>query len=129
MKKILVVEDEIAYSKLLCDQLSAAGYQVVVADDGEKGLAMAQSEKPDLILLDIRLPKLDGMTMLDLLRKEPGGKLVKTIILTNLEASDKITRQVLEDLQSYYCVKSDTKLEDLIEKIKTTLEEKPVTVS
>lgn len=121
MKKILVVEDEIAYSRLLHDQLVTAGYQVVEAEDGERGLAMIKSEKPDLVLLDIKLPKIDGMAVLNLLRKEPEGKSVKVIVLTNLEADDRITQQVVEDLPSYYCVKSDTKLDDLIEKIKKTL--------
>lgn len=121
MKKILLIEDELAYSKLLNEQLTTAGYRVVVAEDGEKGLVMAKAERPDLILLDIRLPKMDGMTMLDLLRKDPVGKAAKVIILTNLEADEKITQQVIDNLPSYYCVKSDTKLEDLIEKIKKTL--------
>ncbi len=129
MKKILVVEDEIAYSRLLHDQLTTAGYQVVLAEDGERGLSMAKSEKPDLILLDIKLPKMDGMAMLDLLRKEPNGKTVKVIILTNLEANEKIIQEVTQDLPTYYCIKSDTKLDDLIEKIKTTLSDKPLTIS
>lgn len=129
MKKILVVEDEIAYSRLLHDQLTTVGYQVVLAEDGERGLSMVKSEKPDLVLLDIKLPKMDGMAMLDLLRKEPNGKTIKVIILTNLEPDDKIIREVTEDLPTYYCIKSDTKLDDLLEKIKSTLSDKPSAIS
>lgn len=123
MKKILIVEDELAYSKLLHDQLTAKGYTVITAEDGEKGLAMAKKEKPDLILLDIRMPKMDGMTMLNLLRKEAEGKKIKVIILTNLEPDDTIISQVVKTEPTYYCVKSDTKLPELLKKIKDLLEE------
>ncbi len=74
MKKILVVEDELAYLKLLNSQLTERGYQVIEAINGKIGLEQAKSENPDLILLDIRMPVMDGMAMLDLLRKEEVGK-------------------------------------------------------
>ena len=121
MKKILVVEDELAYSKLLTSQLTAKGYKVIGAVNGKKGLEMAQSENPDLIVLDIRMPVMDGMTMLDLLRKEIWGKAIKVIMLTNLEPDDKIIGKVVTDEPSYYFVKSDIKLENLLDKIKELL--------
>ena len=123
MKKILVVEDELAYSKLLTSQLTAKGYKVIGAVNGKKGLEMAQSENPDLIVLDIRMPVMDGMTMLDLLRKEIWGKAIKVIMLTNLEPDDKIIGKVVTDEPSYYFVKSDIKLENLLDKIKELLGE------
>jgi two-component system alkaline phosphatase synthesis response regulator PhoP len=73
MKKILVVEDELAYLKLLNSQLTQKGYKVIEAINGKNGLAKAKSENPDLILLDIRMPVMDGMAMLSLLRKEEQG--------------------------------------------------------
>jgi DNA-binding response OmpR family regulator len=118
MKKILVIEDELAYSRLLNDQLTAKGYTVIEAENGEKGLALAKKEKPDLILLDIRMPKMDGMTMLNLLRKDDEGEKIKVIMLTNLEPDDKIITQIVKTQPTYYCIKSDIKLEDLMEKIK-----------
>lgn len=121
MKKILIVEDELAYLKLLNDQLTARGYKVVQAVDGEKGLELAVKEEPDLILLDIRMPLMDGMSMLKLLRREEIGKKTKVIILTNVEPDDKIISQVVHDEPSYYFVKSDIKFDDLIKKIEEEL--------
>lgn len=128
MKKILVVEDELAYLKLLHDQLTEKGYEVIMAKNGQEGLKMAKKELPDLILLDIRMPVMDGMTMLDLLRKEDAGKKIKIIILTNLEPDDKIIGDVVKDQPSYYFVKSDIKFDDLLEKIKELFAEKKVTL-
>lgn len=121
MKKILVVEDEAAYSMLLHDQLTTEGYQVIEAKDGKRGLELAEKENPDLILLDIRMPVMDGMAMLDLLRKKEKGKKTKVIMLTNLEPDDKIIGEVVEDQPSYYFVKSDIQLSDLLKKIKELL--------
>ena len=121
MKKILIVEDEAAYLKLLHSQLTAKGYEVVDAIDGKKGLEKARTERPDLILLDIRMPVMDGMTMLNLLREEPVSKKTKVILLTNLEPDDKIIGEVLRDQPSYYFVKSDIQFNDLLDKIKDLL--------
>lgn len=121
MKKILVVEDELAYLKLLNSQLTEKGYAVIEAINGKEGLEKAKKENPDLILLDIRMPVMDGMTMLDLLRKEETGKKTKVIILTNLEPDEKIIKDVVSDQPSYYFVKSDIQLNDLLEKIQELL--------
>lgn len=123
MKKILIVEDELTYLKLLQDQLIAKGYAVVEAVNGKKGFEVAKREKPDLILLDIRMPVMDGMTMLDLVRNDPTIKNVKVIVLTNLEPNDKIIAKVISDQPSYYFVKSDIQLSDLLEKIEQLLME------
>lgn len=121
MKKILVVEDELSYLKLLHDQLTEKGYEVIEAKDGKEGLEMAKKENPDLVLLDIRMPVMDGMVMLDLLRKEAVGKKIKVIILTNLEPDDRIIEGVVNDQPTYYFVKSDTQFSDLLEKIEKSL--------
>lgn len=123
MKKILIVEDELAYIKLLQDQLTLKGYEVITAKDGKEGLSMAQKEKPDMILLDIRMPVMDGMMMLSLLRKDKSGKATKVIMLTNLEPDDKIIGDVIKDQPTYYFVKSDVKLEDMLDKIHDLLAE------
>lgn len=121
MKKILIVEDELSYLKLLHDQLSKNEFEVLEAQDGHEGLAIAELKHPDLILLDIRLPNMNGMTMLDQMRKSNWGKSVKVIILTNLEPDDKILKKVLEDKPDLYLVKSDIQLSELITKIKSVL--------
>jgi len=121
MKKILIIEDEIAYLKLLHEQLALKGFMVIDAKDGVDGLEKIKRENPDLVLLDIRMPKMDGLTMLDLLRKEESGKTIKVIFLTNLEADEKILKKVVEDLPLYYFLKSDTELDKLISKIEDIL--------
>lgn len=117
MKKILVVEDEPAYLKLLNDLLTRKGYKVIEAVDGKKGLDMAISENPDLILLDIMLPVMDGMTMLHELRKTEKGKLMKVIVLTNLDPNPDLIKKTIADQPTYYLIKSDTKLSELTAKI------------
>lgn len=121
MKKILIVEDELAYVKILLDLLTDKGYKVITAKNGKEGLAMVIKEDPDLILLDIKMPVMDGMTMLDLLRKEESGNNKKVIMLTNIEPNDKILRQVVADQPAFYFVKSDIQLSDLFEKIRELL--------
>lgn len=123
MKKILIVEDELAYLKLLNSQLTQKGYKVIEAINGQKGLEKVKSENPDLILLDIRMPVMDGMAMLNLLRKEEKGKDTKVILLTNLEPDDKIITEVVKDQPSYYFLKSDIQFNDLLDKIKELLGE------
>lgn len=123
MKKILIIEDEHSYLKLLNSQLTQKGYTVIEASDGKKGLEKAKRENPDLILLDIRMPVMDGMTMLNLLRKEEEskGKKTKVIMLTNLEPDDKIIGEVVRDQPTYYFIKSDIQFSDLLDKVKELL--------
>lgn len=123
MKKILIIEDELAYLKLLQEQLTQYGYDILQATDGKKGLAMAKLHHPDLILLDIRLPVMNGVTVLDELRKDSYGKSAKVILLTNLEPDDTILKEVIKQKPAFYLMKSDIQLADLIQKIKKLLSE------
>lgn len=118
MKKVLIVEDEIPYQKLLYDQLAAEGYDVMRASNGKKGLSLAKNQRPDLILLDVRMPVMDGMTMLIKLRKDDYGKSANVILLTNLEPNDDLLRKIAEGKPAYYLIKSDIQLFDLLEKVK-----------
>ncbi len=121
-KKILIVEDELAYVRLLRDKLGRS-YEILHASDGEDGLRQALKNKPDLILLDVRMPKKDGLSVLHDLRKDNYGRTAKVILLTNLEASDKIVIKVTKDLPTYYFVKSDVELDYILEKIQDLLQE------
>lgn len=123
MKKILIIEDERAYLILLSSQLTENGYTVVEAKDGQEGLLKAKKENPDLILLDIIMPVMDGLVMLELLRKQEIDKKTKVIMLTNLEPDDKIIGKIVTNQPSYYFVKSDIKFNDLLDKIKELLAE------
>jgi DNA-binding response OmpR family regulator len=89
-KKVLIVEDEPAMARLLRDNLAYEGYQVAVATDGEAGLQMALSESPDVILLDIMLPKLDGLSVCRKLRERRLQTPILMLTARNLE-QDKVT--------------------------------------
>ena len=122
-KKILIVEDELAFLEILNTLLTKRGYQVTQATNGQDGLQMATDQNPDLILLDIRMPVMDGLTMLDHLRQTNIGKDSKVIILTNLEPDNSITNSVINNKPLYYFIKSDTPLSDLFVKIDELLSE------
>lgn len=122
MKNLLVIEDEPAYMRLLTDKLSSEGYKVINAYDGKSGLKLALQEKPNLILLDIRLPIIDGLTMLKILRADAWGRDANVIILTNLDDSKTIST-AMHEIISRYIVKSDTTLQSIINDIKILLKE------
>jgi len=122
MKKILFIEDESALQKTLSDYLKKEGYEVVSALDGESGLRLAQTQKPDLILLDLILPKMDGFEVLRKLMENPETKEIPVIILTNLERMEDIGR-ALELGAKTYLVKANYTLKEVAEKVKKVLEE------
>jgi CheY-like chemotaxis protein len=117
--KVLVVEDEEIICKTYADELTDSGYTVLVAGNGKEGLELALHEKPDIILLDILMPVMDGLSMMEQLRKEGVyGKNVPVILLTNLSAGEeKIMKSVIKNEPAYYLVKSDWSLSQVIEKI------------
>ena len=119
-KKILVVEDEMLLRKALRDELTSNNFEMLEAKNGEEGLATALREHPDLILLDIIMPVMDGMTMLKKLREDAWGKNVKVLMLTNLSDSEKIA-EALEQGSYEYFIKSNWTLDALVEKIKKQL--------
>lgn len=122
-KTILIVEDELAYQQLLKDRLIKEGFNVLQAHNGEDGLAMALDKHPDLMLLDVVMPKLNGMELLRRLREdEKWGKSVPVFILTNLSSDDEQRiNDVTELLPTYYLEKTKASLADIIEKIKDRL--------
>ncbi len=120
---ILVVEDDVAMLHALTDKLTREGFAVIQAKDGEKGLKMALRNLPALILLDVVMPKMDGLTMMKKLRAENvWGKSVPIILLTNLSPDkEEINQLVAEGEPVYYLVKTNWSLSDVIEKVKETL--------
>ncbi len=81
-KKILIVDDEKNFVDVLKTRLESTGYQVVSAGDGDEGVTKAREEKPDLILLDVMMPKIDGYTALKLLKDDKATKDIPVLILT-----------------------------------------------
>lgn len=120
-KVILIVEDEAPILSALEDNLGAEGFQVLKASDGVDGLLMAIEKHPDLILLDIMMPRMDGLKMLEKLRADEWGKKVPVIILTNYGDNDKIAEAITDDVSEYF-IKSDIKMEEVVERIKAKLE-------
>ena len=116
-KTILVVEDEEPMQLVLRDVLKVEGYAVLEAKNGIEGLGLALKERPDLILLDILMPKMDGLEVLKKLREDEWGEKVPVIVLTNLSDNEDILKAVEEDVFGYF-VKSDIKINEVIARIR-----------
>ena len=120
MSKIMVVEDDASLCEIYSIRITAEGYDVVSAGDGEEALAVAVREKPELILSDIMMPKISGFDMLDILRSTPETAGIKVIMMTALSAEDQ--RQRGERLGAdRYLVKSQVGIEDVINTIHEVL--------
>jgi len=91
-KKILVVEDENSLREMYQTKLLAEGYEVFVAYNGKMGLSLAELERPNLILLDILMPDVDGYDMLEQLKKTPSTKKIPVIIFSNLSQKEEIEK-------------------------------------
>jgi len=121
MSKILIIEDESALQKTLGDMLTREGYEVVKALDGEIGLRQAKNVLPDLIILDLILPKMNGFEVLKALKSDPKTESIPVIVQTNLESMDDIQR-ALGGGASTYLVKSNYSLEEVLQKVKQVFE-------
>ncbi len=121
-KTILFIEDESALQKTFSEVLDQEGYKVMSALDGELGLRLAKQKKPDLILLDLILPKIHGFEVLKELKGDEATKDIPVIVLTNLEGVGDVEK-ALELGATTYLVKATYSLEEVIGKIKKTLGE------
>lgn len=119
-KKILVVEDDRMVRKALKKRIEKEGFVVLVAEDGAEGLKVALDEQPDLILLDIMLPIMDGMTLLEKLRQDSWGGDVPVIVLSNLSKAAAVNEGKSKGIKDYL-VKTNWRLEDIIKKVKQEL--------
>lgn len=120
MEKIVFIEDETTLQKMLTLALTNAGFSVVTASDGEAGLAAVRAEKPDLVLLDLILPKMDGFTVLGEIKKDPAIAQTRVIVLTNLESVEDVGRVVALGATTYL-VKANYDLPDIVLKVKEVL--------
>lgn len=124
----MLVEDDKALREIYSIRLTAEGYTIVSASDGEEALATAVSERPDLIISDVMMPKISGFDMLDILRSTPETKDIKVIMMTALSSEDQ--RQRGENLGAdKYLVKSQVGIEDVINAVHEVLGDKPVAVA
>ncbi|MDO8474145.1 MAG: response regulator [bacterium] len=120
MKTILLIEDESALQKTIGDALSQEGFSIASALDGETGLRLAKEKRPDVILLDLILPKANGFDVLKSLKEQEETKDIPVVVLTNLESMEDIQKAL--DLGAMtYLVKSNYTLEEVVEKVKQAL--------
>lgn len=120
MSKVMIVEDDDSLREIYSIRLTAEGYTIVSAKDGEEALAIAVRERPDLIVSDVMMPKISGFDMLDILRSTPGMDSTKVIMMTALSSEDE--RQRGEALgANRYLVKSQVGIEDVVNAVHEVL--------
>lgn len=123
MTKLLIVEDDTSLREIYSIRLTAEGYEVVSASDGEEALAIAVREKPDLILSDVMMPKISGFDMLDILKNTPEMNATKIIMMTALSSEDQRARG--EGLGAdRYLVKSQVGIEDVVNAVHEVLNDR-----
>src|SRR5258708_1604809 len=116
-KRILLIEDEKPILDALVDKFSGEGFQVLTANNGAEGLEASFSQHPDLIIVDVIMPKMNGMAMLKRLRQDSWGEHAPVIVLTNVNPETDGTLSLILDFKpAFYLVKSDTSLENIAQK-------------
>lgn len=123
MKTIMIVEDDPTLRDIYTTRFSAEGYKTATAADGEAALTVAVKERPDLILLDIMMPKISGFDVLDILRATPETKDTKIVVMSALSQTADIERGKSLGANAYL-VKSQVTLSEVVEKVKAILTEK-----
>jgi CheY-like chemotaxis protein len=120
MKKVLVVEDDVYLCGAYKLKLSKLGFEVKTAGDGEEALAILRDFQPDLILLDLIMPRKDGFETLETLKKNPVWKDIPVLVATNLSQKEDIDKAI--SLGASDCVvKTDTSMDDFVLKVKSVL--------
>ena len=118
-KKVLIVEDDKDFLWILRESFNNQGLLMFYALDGEEGLAMAEKEKPDLIIIDILLPKMDGIAMAQKIKEKDISS--QMIFLTNLKDQDHIIKVLEAAGEVDYLVKADTRIDTIISRVKSKL--------
>lgn len=122
-KTILIIEDEKSLRGAMVDILCHKNFLPLEAKNGKEGVEIALLKHPDLILLDLIMPEMDGIAVLKKIREDVWGATVPIIILTNLSATnDQLVTDAVAHEFTYYLIKSDWKIHDIIRKIETILE-------
>lgn len=121
--KILIIEDDASIREVVTEILRENGFTVVTAPNGTEGLRLAFDERPSLILLDLIMPDIDGLSVLEQLRDDEWGKSVPVIIHTNVTPDSDATMQaIVKHKPAFYLVKAEVSLRDIIAKVKEVLQ-------
>lgn len=124
MAKILIVEDDTLLMEMYAQKFKKDGYEVVKAVDGEEGLRVARQEKPGLILLDIMMPKINGLQVLQAIKEDPDEQIknIPVVLLTNLARGMSDVNRGLELGAATYLIKGKVKPAGVVAKVKEILE-------
>ena len=120
MEKILVIEDDTFLRELIVQKLLKEGYEVSEAIDGEDGIKKVTEEKPDIILLDIILPGMDGFEVLKKIKEDETVQRIPVIILSNLGQQDDIDKGIKLGAKDYL-IKAEFTPGEIVEKVKGAL--------
>jgi len=118
--KVAIIEDDIAIVQMYRTKFENEGYEVATAPDGASGLELINSYQPDIILLDLMMPNMNGLDMLQRLRNQPGGRDAKVVVLTNMgdtETATKVYKMAADD----YIVKAEMTPKQVAERVKALL--------
>ena len=118
--KALIVEDEDVLAQVLAEKLKKSDFEVEIADDGEKAVSATKSFKPDIIMLDLMLPKMDGFEVLRELKANDDTKRIPVVAITNLSEDDNIKKALQMGVVDYF-VKSNHPVNEIVEKVKAVL--------
>ncbi|HLB51845.1 hypothetical protein A3F07_04255 [candidate division WWE3 bacterium RIFCSPHIGHO2_12_FULL_38_15] len=120
MNRLLIIEDEAVVARMYEKIFNYAGFTVEIAGDGEDGLAKVKNTNPDLILLDIMMPKMDGLKVLDILKKDEFTKNIPVVVLTNL-GNDAVVTEAFRLGATGYIFKSGMSNDRIVEEVKQYL--------
>lgn len=120
--KILLVEDDTFLVEMYTTKFELEGFGVISAEDGQKGLDMAKKENPDIILLDILMPKMDGFAVLEALKKDKDLAGIPVVLLTNLGQKDDV-KKGFEKGAVGYLIKAHFMPSEVVDKIKKILKD------
>ncbi len=115
MNKVLIIEDDPPYRKIYKRKFEISGYTVEVAENGVEGLEKIRSFMPDIIFVDLMMPKMDGFQVLDAVKADPALQHIPVVVITNLSTTDD-AHKVLQKGAIALLVKSDTEPNAIVER-------------
>lgn len=122
-KKILVADDDPSMIQVLTDKLAGEGFIVVVASNGQECLELAEKQKPDLMLLDLMMPAMNGMEVLEKIRAmDEWGKTIPVIVITNIDPDESVVRRITKAKPYFFYSKGIFNLDEMAIKIKEALD-------
>ena len=121
MKTVMIVDDDMTLRQLYEERIKREGYEIVVAGDGEEAISLINQNKPDIILLDIMMPKINGIDAMGMLRDQEDTKNIPIILFTALAQELGKAKKMMQPFDAYL-IKSEIMPKDVIEQIKVSLE-------